>query len=158
MRNKVSAFYCILAMLLYGCDPNRVYEENQDIESAIWKSGEIISFDFPIEDDSSSYNLHLNIRNGIAYPFHNLYVKYELRDSARNELHSELKEVFLFDPKTGEPYGDGLGDLFDNRFPLLEQYQFDYPGIYTLGVQQFMRIDSIPMVVSVGLRVEKTNE
>lgn len=154
---KIESTILIWVILICtACDPNRVYEQNQDLESALWHADQPVSFEFAIANDSLLYNLHLNVRNGIAYPFHNLYVKYDLRDSTERSLKSELKEVFLSDPKTGKPYGDGLGDLFDHRFPLLLNHKFDYTGMYKIEIQQFMRLDSIPMIVSVGLRVERS--
>ena len=61
----------------------------------------------------------------------------------------------LFDPKTGEPFGNGLGDVFDHQFLLLENYKFERPGPYNFKLQQYMRMDSLPEVLSAGIRVEK---
>lgn len=152
MKNRIIG-YLILLFITVGCDPNRIYEENIDLDEAIWKLEDSKKFEFRIEDVSSSYNLYFNIRNTLTYPFQNIYIRYNLRDSTNKVLQSELKEYHLFDVKTGEPQGDGLGDLFDNRFVLSEGQKFDYSGNYSVDLQQFMRLDSLPMVVSVGLRV-----
>ena len=147
-----------LFLLLGSCDPNRVFEENVDLENAIWKVEDKPEFEFLISDVSSRYNLHLNLRNTLSYPFNNIYIKYNLRDSIETLLSSETLEFHLFDPKTGEPQGDGMGDLFDNRFPLIEDYSFNHTGTYTLDYEQYMRVDSLPMIVSVGLRIEQVTE
>ncbi len=147
----------LLLLINAGCDQNRVYEENKDIPDAIWRVNDIPKFEFEIEDNKQSYRLHFNIRSTLSYPFQNIYVKYNLRDSVHKILKTELKEFLLFDVKTGEPQGGGVGDLFDNRFLILEDYNFDSPGRYSVDFQQFMRIDSLPMIVSVGLRVDMPN-
>ncbi len=141
-----------------ACDSNRVYEDNIDLEDALWLVDDIQKFEFEINDVKSRYGLHFNIRSTLSYPFQNIYIKYNLRDSTDNVLKSELLEFYLFDTKTGEPQGDGLGDLFDNRFPLIEEYKFNYAGNYSVDLQQFMRLDSLPMVVSVGVRVAVQEE
>ena len=69
-------------------------------------------------------------------------------------LKEELREYNFFDPKTGEPFGSGLGDLFDHKIPLEENFQFQNSGEYTIELQQFMRMDTLPFVLSVGARVE----
>ena len=148
----------VLSIFLLSCDPNRVYEENQDIEDAVWQEDFSPKFRFEIIDPQNKYNLYLNLRNGIAYPYHNVYIKYNLKDSTEAILSSELKEFFLFDPKTGKPFGDGLGDLFDHQFPLLKAHSFPSGGSYSIDIEQFMRLQQLPMIVSVGLRVEKSEE
>ena len=50
--------------------------------------------------------------------------------------------------------GKGLGDILDIQKVFLEKYQFDNPGLYRIRIDQFMRQDSLPDVLSVGLRVE----
>jgi gliding motility-associated lipoprotein GldH len=63
----------------------------------------------------------------------------------------------LFHEKTGEPFGSsGLGYVFEHQFPLLENYTFKNPGKYTMRFEQFMRTDTLKGVLSVGIRVEKS--
>jgi len=62
----------------------------------------------------------------------------------------------LFDPKLGTPYGQsGLGDIFDHQFVLTEKFSFESSGVKTVEIQQFMRYDSLPEIVSIGIRVER---
>ena len=63
---------------------------------------------------------------------------------------------YLFDAKTGKPSGkSGIGDLYDHRFLLLQNYQFPKPGKYKIVLEQFMRMDTLPGIVAIGIRVEK---
>ena len=114
----------------------------------------IQTFSFDIEDTERRYNLLGTFRNASSYPFYNLYFQYTLQDSTGNVLRQELKQVDLFDPKTGEPHGSGLGDLFDHSFVLEENYEFQNPGTYSLSFEQYMRRDTLPFILSVGARVE----
>lgn len=149
----------MLFFTLVACDSSRVYEDFNDLEEAFWHLDSAQSFSFEIADTTRSYNLLATFRNASSYPFYNLYFQYTLEDSSGLILNQQLKEVELFDPKTGEPFGSGLGDLFDHSFALEENYQFDSPGEYTLLLEQYMRRDTLPFILSVGARVEfaKTN-
>lgn len=143
-----------ISILIFSCDSSRVYEEFNDMEEAFWHIDSIQTFNFQIADTSQSYNVLATFRNASSYPFYNLYFQYSISDSLGVVLEKELKEVTLFNAKTGEPYGSGLGDLFDHAFPLQENYSFNEPGTYTLQMQQFMRMDTLPFIMSVGGRVE----
>ena len=72
-------------------------------------------------------------------------------------LVSTLQNMDLFDPVSGKPLGEGLGDIFDHRILALSNQQFPGKGLYRFKVQQFMRQDSLPLILSVGLRVEKSD-
>lgn len=146
---------CLVAVLA-ACDSNRVYEDFNDMEEAFWHLDSIQTFSFEITDTTRRYNLKATFRNASSYPFYNLYFQYTLTDSLDNVLKQQLKQVDLFDPKTGEPRGSGLGDLFDHSFMLEEGYQFDTPGEYSLSLEQYMRRDTLPFILSVGARVEFT--
>lgn len=149
-------YITILALFigLVSCDSNRVYEDYNDFEEAFWHLDSIQTFPFEIVDTTKSYNLLATFRNASSYPFYNLYFQYTLKDSSGNVLVERLKEVELFDSKTGQPKGSGLGDLFDHSFVLEEGYTFENAGKYSLSFEQYMRRDTLPFILSVGARVE----
>ncbi len=149
-------FLILLAILaLSSCNKNRVFDKNQSIPERTWHKDSIISFQFQIEDIHNGYHLYYNIRNTNLYPYHNLYLRHSLEDTLGNVIHSDLTEVFLFNSKTGKPLGDGMGDIFDHRFTLMDTFRFDIPGVYRFKVTQYMRMDLLPEIMAVGLRVEK---
>ncbi len=144
-----------LLLALCSCDPNRILDDNRDLEGAFWHKDSVVSFDFEIEDLSTGYNVYANIRNAQHYPFYNLYYRYAILDTDGNEISQKLENLNLFDPKTGEPFGSGLGDLFDHRQLILENYNFPAAGNFTITLTQYMRRDSLPLIQSIGARVEK---
>ncbi len=150
--------FCFALMGAISCsDPQRVYENNIDFNEKIWTVENVPEFEFEISDVPNTYNLYYNVRNSISYPYHNLYVRYSLEDSLGNVLSSKLQNMDLFDPTTGEPHGEGLGDIFDHRILAIEGHEFTNKGIYRFKIHQFMRQDTVPMILSVGLRVEFAN-
>lgn len=153
------AFVIFLSLLLglWACDNSRVYEENIEMENKTWVADSALNFEFQIDDPEQAYNLYYNLRNSASYPFQNIYVIYTLKDTLGHQLDSMLVNKNLFHPKTGKPYGSGLGDIFDHKFQLLQNYRFDKAGAYRLKLQQFMRRDSLPEILAVGVRVEKAD-
>ena len=122
---KIFLALCIAAMVLSACDDNRVYEQISDFENRQWISAEKPQFEFFIEDINQRYNLYSDIRNSVSYPYSRFFFTYYLQDSTGSDLQKSLITEFLFDAKTGKPYGkSGIGDLYDHRFLLLENYQF----------------------------------
>ena len=144
-------------LFLCGCDSQRIFEQNTDIENRQWPKDDIKQFEFEITDTDQSYDIYYNIRNSVAFPFHNLFLTYSLQDAAGNELQSALQNMNLFDEKTGKPLGNGMGDIFDLQVLSVENYSFDHPGKYTFTIQQFMRRDTLNEILSIGIRVERNN-
>jgi len=101
------------------------------------------------------YNIYYNLRNSLSYPYYNLYLTRYLTDEKGTQIESRLDEILLMDPKTGEPRGEGLGDLFDHKVLIKNNYRFPKPGTYTIRIKQYMRQDPLPEILSVGIAVEK---
>lgn len=145
----------LLVLVLISCDTSRVYEKNIDLTERYWVADNLPEFEFQIDNAGSGFNLFINIRNEPSYPNANLYFKYYLADSTGKILESKLLSEFLFDAKTGKPFGNSvLGDIYDHRFPLLTNYTFSQPGKYFMRYEQFMRADTLRGIMAVGLRVE----
>ncbi|GAB3924304.1 hypothetical protein GCM10028804_24290 [Larkinella terrae] len=144
-----------LWLLLAGCDENAVYKGIDDIKGGTWYINNTPEFTFEITDTTATYSIYYNIRNSVSYPYYNLYIRRYLLDSDGKMLESKQDELTLLDPKTGKPYGDGLGDLFDHRISMMKKYRFSHSGKYTVRLRQYMRQNPLPEIYSVGVTVEK---
>src|SRR5690349_13214195 len=101
-----------ITLLMSGCDSNRVYEKNIEYKDRTWKIAAPATFDFQIKDASKKYNLLMDVRNSIEYPYARLFVNYDLKSDS-SSLAKELISVYLFDQKTGKPFGNsGIGDIY----------------------------------------------
>lgn len=154
---KKYAYLCclLLTFALSGCDKNRVFEKNKDFPDNTWAIADIQEYKFEIKDTAPKYAIYFNVRNAIFYEYYNLYLKHTLIGPDGKQLSTNLHELFLMDKKTGEPLGDGAGDIFDHQVLALKNQTFAQPGTYTLKLQQYMRRDPLPGIMAVGVRVEK---
>lgn len=153
---RITGFFALIVFLM-ACETDRLYEKNLEFSGRIWHIDSIPEFQFTIPNDTQQYNVMLNVRNTLSYPYQNLYIQYYLEDTVDQRFQSGLTNHQLFDPKTGEPFGDGgVGDIFDHSFILLENYRFPEEGTYRIRLQQYMRRDSLPEIIAVGIRVDES--
>src|SRR5882672_409035 len=149
----------LLSILLCGCDSKRIFEDNVEFRDRNWKIAEPVQFEFQIDDASKKYNLLMNIRNSLDYPYARIFVNYDLQKQDNSSLNKKMISEYLFDQKTGKPFGaSGIGDIYDHQFPILKSYSFEKAGAYKITLNQFMRMDTIPGILAVGIRVEKAAE
>ena len=155
---RILFLVCLVSIFLSGCDQPRVYEQNTDFPQRYWAVNEKPEFEFKIDKPGDKYTLYGNIRNSVSYPYARIFFTYYLQDSTGVELQKKLVSQFLFDAKTGKPFGSsGLVDIYDHRFELIKNYQFTNPGKYKVKFEQFMRTDTLQGILAVGLRIENTS-
>ncbi len=153
-RLAAPLFILASVFIFSSCSDTRIFDNDFDLPQATWHVDSVQTFVIDVKDTALSYNLYHKVRNASDYEFYNLYIKYTIADSLHQKLAGELQEMILFDPKTGAPYGSGLGDIFSHEFPAKQNYRFPSPGRYYFKVQQYMRQPNLKGIHSVGLRVD----
>ncbi|WP_324676016.1 gliding motility lipoprotein GldH [Hymenobacter sp. GOD-10R] len=159
MRKLIHLWLALGMVLgLAACDPNRVFEKNTDLDNNRWVVQVKPTFEFEIPDTTQRYDIYINIRNTLSYGYYNLYVKHTLTGPDNKRISQLLHQMLLMDPQTGEPRGSGTGDIFDHQFLALPNQHFRHPGTYKIVLEQYMRQDQLPDIMSVGIRVAKAGE
>ncbi|MFN3589261.1 MAG: gliding motility lipoprotein GldH [Spirosomataceae bacterium] len=153
----ILAFLTSASALMFGCEVDGVYKAKYDFPEIGWRVRDVPSFTFRIEQPDEPLNYYYIIRNDVDYAYYNLFIKYTLSDSSGRVLQSRMEEITLFDPKTGKPLGNGLGDLFDHQIKAtsLQNFRFPTSGSYTLKIEQYMRQDPLAGLMTIGLTIEK---
>lgn len=142
-----------LFILLSSCDSKRVYEQNVDIPENIWDKDKPVYFDVPITDTVSLHNVYINIRNASGYGYSNIYLFLDTK-YPNNTISRDTIECILADP-SGKWLGDGSGDIWDNQILFKKNVRFRQTGTYKFRYEQAMRMPKLPMIMDVGLRIEK---
>ncbi len=155
MKKKYSVLFILLVLLgnLAACGNSSTYEGYKNFENKQWKADATAVFNFEITEDTKPYQISYSIRNTVGYPYYNLYLDYTLADATGKVISTQRVDKNLLNPKTGEPYGKGIGDLYDHEFIALENFKFPKKGGYTFTLKQAMRLDPLPEIVAVGMRV-----
>jgi gliding motility-associated lipoprotein GldH len=145
-------FWCAV-LFLSACDNKRIFEENATIPDSNWASTNKIKFNVPIKDPSTAANFYINVRNADGYPYSNLYL-FVKTTFPNGKFSTDTLECILADEK-GKWLGKGLGDIYDNQIPFKRNVRFPQAGNYVFEIQHGMRSEIVPLIMDVGLRIEK---
>jgi len=155
MNHKLTALiFLSLLILPFSCDPSRVYEENIKIPEGVWTQDNPVSFEVAISDTITPYNLYINVRNSGMYPMQNLYMFITTTAPSGHSVKDTV-QIMLADNK-GKWLGKGLGDIWDLQRPYKKNVRFAQTGKYLFEIEQAMRMEKLPFILDVGLRIEKT--
>lgn len=138
---------------IYSCDKSRIFEENKDIPNNIWNKDSIMKFEVNIADAHIPTNFYINVRNAEGFPFSNLFLFIKTTFPDGKQFNDTL-DCILADEK-GKWLGDGMGDIYDNQIPFKRNVHFPEAGKYIFEIQQGMRIENLPLIMDVGMRIEK---
>ncbi len=142
-----------IALSLCSCDPARVYEQYKNIPTEGWGKDSIAAFNVQVEDTLSYNNIYINLRNTSAYPFSNIYL-FVKATAPGGAFALDTVEYMLAD-QYGHWQGKGFSKILDNRLIFRKSVRFPRSGIYKFEIQQGMRMNVLPHVSNVGLRIEK---
>jgi len=148
----------LLLLFLTACGGSKVYESYTELNGNTWPEDAIERYQFEVTDTSTPYNLYFTIKNGLDYPFHNIYVDFklvEIVDGKEKVITKALKEYMLFNPRSGEPYGSGSSGWYDHELLLQGAYTFQNSGTYEIRLQQYMRKESLNEVATIGFAMQK---
>lgn len=146
-------FIFLLVILFSSCDSKRIFEQNTEIASGIWNNKNIVKFEVNIVDTITPHNFYINVRNAGSYPYSNLYLFLET-EFPNKTVSRDTVECILADD-AGKWLGDGSGDIWDNRILFKKGVRFRQAGKYIFSLEQAMRVQNLPMIMDVGMRIEK---
>jgi len=148
--------FCLL--LFTGCLPSPYYQNEESIPGNSWQYNYKPSFKFEITDTSYYYNLYFLIRHTAAYPFENIWVWVYTKQPGDTSFEKTRIEIPLAE-RSGKWLGRGMGEIYEQRLPISGNgYIFKKKGQYEIRFEQNMRVDPLPEVLHVGLRIEKAGQ
>lgn len=154
LRKAMALF--LFTGLLTSCGSDKLYDTIIDLEGAQWNDKKELVYEFDIPDASKTYVLKYKIRYTSDYPNYNLYVTRYLFDSHNREIHKKLQGMDLFHPKTGVPFGGGIGGTYDYEVIADPKMKFASAGKYQIKVKQYMRVENLPGISAFGITLEPT--
>ncbi|MCB9175169.1 MAG: gliding motility lipoprotein GldH [Flavobacteriales bacterium] len=147
----------LLALLLFSCDSNKVFDQYIEVENGDWKRENVAKFTVNISDTTSAHNLYINVRNKGNYPFSNLYMFVKIEGPDGN-FSIDTVNCTLAD-KSGKWLGKGIGDLWDVKVPYIGGFKFAHSGEYQFSFEQAMRVENgLQGISDIGLRIERKDD
>jgi gliding motility-associated lipoprotein GldH len=151
-RNKWQ--WIIAVFFFVSCNQNVVFEKNIKIPDYRWSSDNVVKLDADINDTIALHNIYINLRNASGYEFSNLFL-FLTTKTPKGETARDTVELPLADA-TGKWLGNGLGDIYDNRILFKKNFRFPEAGTWHFELEQAMRVNPLPQVMDVGMRIEKS--
>lgn len=142
---------------MHSCDENRVFEENIDFLNAEWTYENEITFQVSLTDQTPK-NAFINFRHSYFFSKRNVILDLSVKNP-KGEINKKSINIPLSEPN-GMWYGDCSGDICTIQFPIKEyaNHSFIDTGLYEFTISQDMRINPLPNVMAVGLRIENVVE
>jgi gliding motility-associated lipoprotein GldH len=156
-RPRLKWLIGLLILIFSGCQTSTIYTVTYTLSDYLWHRKDNVKFNFYIQDTTQPYDIYLLIKDTPNYPYQNLYLTYYLEDIQSTVIATELKNYLLFESKTGHPLGKGWGKNKSHELILLKNYYFSNSGNYTLKLAQFMRIETLPGIQKVGIKICKAS-
>ncbi|MFN8285406.1 MAG: gliding motility lipoprotein GldH [Chitinophagales bacterium] len=139
--------------LLTACDKARIIDENQPVTNYNWNYSDEKVFTTEIKDTAITYNLYVNVRHSFNFEWRNMWVNIETTFPDGKKFDKRVN-LLLSEPD-GHWFGDCLGDNCDIQIPIQENAYFPQPGKYVFKLRQDMRVNPLPNIKSMGMRIEK---
>ncbi len=156
MKNFGSSLILFLALSISACGPNYIVEKELPITAGEWSYDQQLDFDFEIEDSLKLYNLLLDINYEKIYPKQNLYLRIHSLFPEREPI-AQVLSIDLMD-KMGRHQGDCNEAACTVEILLQKEAYFNTLGKHTIRLEQFMRINPLPGIKSMTLKVEDTGK
>jgi gliding motility-associated lipoprotein GldH len=154
VKNNVQ-FLVVLLISLASCKTRTdVFEKNIAIPERAWQNQFKPEISFQVSDTMARYNIYVVVRHTNAYQYNNLWVNIYTQapgDSAMNKQNLDLR--LATDDKGW--LGSGMDDIFEHRIQITKEPATLKAGTYRFRLENIMRIDPLPEIMNMGIRVEK---
>jgi gliding motility-associated lipoprotein GldH len=149
MKKFIFISWICFLFLIYSCgeDSQYLFRGNTSIENETWLVDNQVPFRFTVTDTQEIYKIGFDIRYTDAYPMQNIYIFLHTVFPNGMKAHDTIDiDLFSYD---GKPLGQGKKTIEFQKY--FSRVRFPIPGQYTMSLEQAMRIDSLPGMVSIGL-------
>jgi gliding motility-associated lipoprotein GldH len=141
---------------LTACNGNKLIDEVKDNPAYGWVSDSLPSFQFEVEDTNYTYDLYLKLRVDGDYPFRNIWIRHHEKGPSGQE--SLVRKHYTLSTPEGKWTGSGIGGIYTYEFLLAKDRVYHGSGIYHSQIEQYMRVDTLPHIQSVGMKVVQSNQ
>lgn len=141
-----------LFITLASCDRAQVSEKSKPL-GKFWSKDSLARFEVNITDTLSIHSVYVTMRNSSTYPYSNVFL-FVTTVAPSGAFVRDTMECVLAD-ESGKWRGKGFAKYWDNRFAMRKNVKFPEKGTYTFTIQQGMRLEELPGIHDVGIRIER---
>lgn len=151
---KNSIFFLLIGLATAACSEHKViYHEYHSISSAGWEKKDTLIYQIPATDSAHVVRLYAEIRNGLNYPYSDLYlvIKQNMADSLKWQTDT-IK--FQLADSLGKWIGTGGENYYQSEQPVCNITLPKHPFLRTIRVSQGMKDNKLIGITDVGFRIE----
>jgi gliding motility-associated lipoprotein GldH len=146
----------LITLLAVACVPGGQYAKVYYFSKKTWEYKDVKEFKFTIKDTSKNYNLIFLMQHTYAFPHSNIWInlstKYPSGHSDTSH-HLEIPLALLNGTWLGRSAGN-ISTQEMNIGPDCRALHFAEKGEYTMTMQQDTRLNPLPEINYVGLKIE----
>ena len=145
-----------ILFIFSSCQPDLFFEENKTLGEEGWTYDNKLDYTIAIDDTLQLYNIYLNINHSTEYAYQNIYLMIHTKYPSGKIVSEQLPIDFA--DKTGQWHGKCNKENCQLGVNLQKDAFFNTPGSYTITIEQYMRIDSLPGISDITLMLEDTGK
>jgi len=155
-RNRVIIAGVLMCCLFAACMPAPHYQKDEAIPRNAWSYNFKPSFIFDISDTTAVYRPYFIIRHTQAYPYNNLWMWLYIKTPG-DTVAKKVRVNIVLAEAGGKWLGRGMGEIYEQRMPIYlgDSINLSNKGTYQIDMEQNMRLNPLPDILHVGLRIEK---
>ncbi len=146
--------FLIGLLMLNSCNSNLIITESKTIDGD-WAKEDTIAFVFEINDTLTDFSFFINIRHSMEYKYRNIYF-FVNTEFPNGSFSNDTIECVLADIR-GKWYGNGLGEIKENKILIRNDLRFPVNGLYRFNFVQAMREDYLSGLSDIGIEISKTS-
>lgn len=152
------------SLLFSGCMESPYFQKQASIPGYEWNYKFTPSFEFEVTDTTYMYNVYFLMRHTEAYPYANVWMNVYTKtpeDTAFKKQRVNVELAATSGKNNGQWLGRGMGEIWEHKLRLTHESDttiLHRKGKYIFRFEQDMRVNPLPEVLQVGLRVEKGNK
>lgn len=153
VHKSQSLFLSLLFCLLFSaCGPEIIFEKKLELPESGWTYADTLHYTFEIADTAQLYNLFFQIEHSTDYSSQNLYVKIHTGFPS-GQRTAQVLSIDIAD-KMGQWLGTCSGESCALNVPIQSNAYFNQLGTHSFTIEQYMRVDPLPEVLSGRFRIE----
>lgn len=139
-------------VIITSCGDPVLVDEEKALSASGWAAGDTLTWSFDIPDTMAIYRLLLTVDHQRDYRYQNCYVRFHtgFPDGTSTQ---QIVSLDLQSP-SGLWHGDCGRSRCQLTIPIQEKAYFRTPGLHTLKLEPWMRMDTITGIRAFRLRIE----
>ncbi len=155
LKRHVRTFlpFAFFITFLFACGNDYFFEKTIKIPDASWSYENVLPFEFEVTDTTKAYQILLEVEHAGDFGFQNCYIqittKFPNGEEKKQPVSLELAA------QSGIWTGKCSGNDCTIEIPLQAKARFKQPGKHSIIVEQFMRVDPLPGIKAISLKIQR---